>query len=219
MSTRAKATGLTGALLIALTSVSGVMASSHREAPLIGGDPAADNTDLYAFVSPDDPTKLTIIANYIPLQQPGGGPNFHPFDDAVKYQIHIDNTGDGKDDVTYDFRFETKAKSGKKGVSTFLYNNGPITSVNDATSLVPQQIQGRARRPSTAARPSAMTSAPCRPTSARAARRTTRRSPPAASMRSRTAPRSSPVRATMRSSSISGRSSTSVAFARSTACT
>jgi Domain of unknown function (DUF4331) len=141
VSTRAKATGLTGALLIALTSVSGVLASSHREAPLIGGDPAADNTDLYAFVSPDDPTKLTIIANYIPLQQPGGGPNFHPFDPAVLYQIHIDNTGDGRDDVTYDFRFQTKAKSGKNGVSSFLYNNGPITSVNDATWLVPQDYK------------------------------------------------------------------------------
>jgi hypothetical protein len=141
VSTRAKATGLTGALLIALTSVSGVMASSHREAPLIGGDPAADNTDLYAFVSPDDPSKMTIIANYIPLQQPGGGPNFHPFDDAVLYQIHIDNTGDGKDDVTYSFRFDTKAKSGKKGVSSFLYNNGPITTVNDATWLAPQQYK------------------------------------------------------------------------------
>ncbi len=141
MSTRAKATGLTGALLIALTSVSGVLASSHREAPLIAGDPGADNTDLYAFVSPDDPTKLTIIANYIPLQQPGGGPNFHPFDPAVRYQIHIDNTGDGKDDVTYDFRFEDKAKSGKKGVSSFLYNNGPITTVNDGTWLAPQEYK------------------------------------------------------------------------------
>jgi hypothetical protein len=141
VSTRAKATGLAGALLIGLTTVSGVMASSHREAPLIGGDPAADNTDLYAFVSPDDPTKLTIVANYIPLQQPGGGPNFHPFDDAVLYQIHIDNTGDGRDDVSYDFRFQTKAKSGKNGVSSFLYNNGPIASVNDATWLVPQQYK------------------------------------------------------------------------------
>ncbi len=122
-----------------LTSVSGVFASSHREAPLIGGDPAADNTDLYAFVSPDDPTKLTIIANYIPLQQPGGGPNFHPFDDAVRYQIHIDNTGDGKDDVTYTFRFKTQpAVRARSGVSSFLYNNGPITTVNDATWLAPQ---------------------------------------------------------------------------------
>ncbi len=80
MSRRSKVVALGGALLIAASSVSGVFASSHREAPLISGDPSADNTDLYAFVSPDDPTKLTIVANYIPLQQPGGGPNFHPFD-------------------------------------------------------------------------------------------------------------------------------------------
>ena len=92
MTTRSKVVALGGALLIAASSVSGVFASSHREAPLISGDPSADNTDLYAFVSPDDPTKLTIVANYIPLQQPGGGPNFHPFDDSVRYRIHIDNT-------------------------------------------------------------------------------------------------------------------------------
>ena len=71
MSTRSQVVAIGGALLIAASSVSGVLASSHREAPLISGDPAADNTDLYAFVSPDDPSKLTIIANYIPLQQPG----------------------------------------------------------------------------------------------------------------------------------------------------
>ena len=140
MTRRSKVVALGGALLIAASSVSGVFASSHREAPLISGDPAADNTDLYAFVSPDDPTKLTIIANYIPLQQPGGGPNFHPFDDTVRYRIHIDNTGDGKDDVTYTIRFKTSQKSGKNGVSSFLYNNGPIATVNDATWLVPQSF-------------------------------------------------------------------------------
>jgi hypothetical protein len=129
---------LGGALFIAATSVTGVLASSHREAPLIAGDPAADNTDLYAFVSPDDPSKLTIIANYIPLQQPGGGPNFHPFDDAVRYRIHVDNTGDGKDDVTYTIRFKTTQQSGKNGVSSFLYNGGPITSVTDSDLLVRQ---------------------------------------------------------------------------------
>ena len=56
-------------------------ASSHREAPLISGDPTADNTDVYAFVSPDRPDTVTIIANYIPLEEPAGGPNFHSFDD------------------------------------------------------------------------------------------------------------------------------------------
>ena len=138
MSRRSKVVAVGGALLIAASSMSGVLAASHREAPLISGDSAADNTDLYTFVSPDDPTKLTIIANYIPLQQPAGGPNFHPFDDSVRYRIHIDNNGDAKDDVTYTIRFKTSQKSGKGGVSSFLYNNGPITSVNDATWLVPQ---------------------------------------------------------------------------------
>jgi hypothetical protein len=108
---------------------------------LISGDPAADNTDLYAFVSPDDPTKLTIVANYIPLQQPGGGPNFHPFDSAVRYRIHIDNTGDGKDDVTYTVRFTDKAASGKNGVSSFLYNNGQLTSLKDPNWLAPQEFK------------------------------------------------------------------------------
>ena len=138
MSTRSQVVAIGGALLIAASSLSGVLASSHREAPLISGDPAADNTDLYAFVSPDDPSRLTIIANYIPLQQPGGGPNFHPFDDDVRYQIHVDNTGDAKDDVTYTVRFKTQQASGKNGVSSFLYNNGQITTTDYTPWLVPQ---------------------------------------------------------------------------------
>ncbi len=140
MSTRSQVVAIGGALLIAASSVSSVLASSHREAPLISGDPAADNTDLYAFVSPDDPSKLTIIANYIPLQQPGGGPNFHPFDDDVRYRIHIDNTGDAKDDVTYTVGFKTEQASGKNGVSSFLYNNLPIATVDDASWLVSQEF-------------------------------------------------------------------------------
>ncbi len=141
MSTRSRVVALGGALLIAATSVSGVLASSHREAPLISGDPAADNTDLYAFVSPNDTSKLTIVANYIPLQQPGGGPNFHPFDDTVRYRIHIDNNGDAKDDVTYTIRFTNKAKSGRDGISSFLYNNGPLTTVKDENWLAPQEFK------------------------------------------------------------------------------
>jgi hypothetical protein len=138
VSKRARAAGLTGALLIALTSVGGVFASSHREAPLIAGDPAADNTDLYAFVSPDDPSTVTIIANYIPLQEPAGGPNFNPFDDAVRYEIHVDNNGDARDDITYRFRFKTLQKSGKDGVSSFLYNNGQVTTLDDVNLLARQ---------------------------------------------------------------------------------
>ena len=107
VSTRSRVAAFGGALFLAISSATGAFASSHREAPLIAGDPSADNTDLYAFVSPDDPSKLTIVANYIPLQQPAGGPNFHPFDPSVRYEIHIDNNGDAIDDVTYTIRFKT----------------------------------------------------------------------------------------------------------------
>ena len=139
MSTRTKAVGITGALLIAATSVSGVFGASHREAPLIAGDPTADNTDVYAFVSPNAPNTLTIIANYMPNEEPAGGPNFYPFDDTVRYEIHIDNNGDGRGDVNYTFRFKkhTKAKN-FAGIPTYLYNDGPITTLSDPNWLVPQ---------------------------------------------------------------------------------
>ena len=71
-------------------------ASSHREAPLISEDPGADNTDLYAFRTADAPDTVTIVANYIPLEEPAGGPNFAQFDDDVLYAIHVDNTGDAR---------------------------------------------------------------------------------------------------------------------------
>src|SRR5438128_12034708 len=85
-----------------------VSASSHREAPLISQDPMADNTDLYAFVSPDQPNTVTIVANYIPLESPAGGPNFPAFDDNVLYAIHVDNNGAAKEDLKYEFRFTTQ---------------------------------------------------------------------------------------------------------------
>jgi hypothetical protein len=139
LATRSKAVGIAGALLIAVTSISGVFASSHREAPIIAGDPAADNTDLYAFVSPTDPNKLTIIANYVPLEEPAGGPNFFPFDPAVRYEIHVDNNGDGKGDVNYSFRFKTLRKATNfAGIPTFLYNDGVIESLTDPNLLVRQ---------------------------------------------------------------------------------
>jgi hypothetical protein len=137
LSTRSKVVGIAGALLIAATSVTGVLASSHREAPLIAGDPAADNTDLYAFVSPDAPNSLTIIANYVPLEEPAGGPNFFAFDPAVRYEINVDNNGNGKADVRYQFRFKTHRKAVNfAGIPTFLYNDGPITSLSDPNILV-----------------------------------------------------------------------------------
>jgi hypothetical protein len=100
--------------------------SSHREAPEISKDPIADSTDLYAFVSPDKPDTVTIIANYIPLEEPAGGPNFYEFGWAVQYDIHIDNNGDGHPDITYRFRFHNHVRD----EDTFLYNTGPITSLD-----------------------------------------------------------------------------------------
>lgn len=82
-----------------------VEASSHREAPLIANDPLADNTDLYAFRSPDDTNTVTIIANYVPLQLPQGGPNYASFGENVRYEIHIENDGTAGDDITYRFTF------------------------------------------------------------------------------------------------------------------
>jgi hypothetical protein len=81
-------------------------ASSHREAPLIANDPLADNTDLYAFRSPDDPTKVTIIACYLPAELPFGGPNYASFGENIRYEVHIDNdVTTAGDDITYRFTF------------------------------------------------------------------------------------------------------------------
>src|SRR5437016_9709195 len=100
--------------------------SSHREAPEISKDPVADSTDLYAFVSPDAPDMVTLIANYVPLQGPAGGPNFYEFGNNVLYEIHVDNNGDGVPDITFQLEFDTELQVG----GTFLYNVGPITALN-----------------------------------------------------------------------------------------
>src|SRR3954471_1420916 len=101
--------------------------SSHREAPEISQDPVADNTDVYAFRSPDNPSTVTIVANYIPGEAPAGGPNFYEFGEEVLYEIKIDNNGDGEEDITYSFEFTTQVTN----PNTFLYNTGPIGSLND----------------------------------------------------------------------------------------
>ena len=103
--------------------------SSHREAPAISKDPVADNTDLYAFVDPNDSGKVTILANFIPLEEPAGGPNFFTFGDDVLYEILIDNNGDGIEDVVYQFRFRTELQD----PNTFLYNKGPIASLTSTS--------------------------------------------------------------------------------------
>ena len=122
------------ALLIGGLAMLPGKASSHREAPLIAMDPMADNTDLYAFVSPDAPNTVTMIANYIPLEPPASGPNFPAFDDTVSYEIHVDNNGDGQENLTYQFRFRTTTRN----PDTFLYNTGPITSLTDPNWNRPQ---------------------------------------------------------------------------------
>ena len=111
-----------------------VGASSHREAPLIARDPYADNTDVYAFISPDRPDSVTLIANYIPLEWPESGPNFFEFDDNVLYEIHVDNVGDARSHITYQFQFKTQTRN----PNTFLYNTGPITELNDPDWNKPQ---------------------------------------------------------------------------------
>jgi hypothetical protein len=125
------------------------LASSHREAPLIVADPLADNTDTYAFRSTESGRNgfVTLIANWIPFQEPSGGPHFYKFDDTVLYEIYVDNTGDGVEDVTYQFRFNTKftnpdsilgmaapnqAVAGAGGVEPL------ITSLNDPDYNEPQ---------------------------------------------------------------------------------
>jgi len=108
--------------------------SSHREAPEISKDPVADNTDVYAFVSPDKPDTVTLIANFIPGQVPVGAPNFYEFGDDVLYAIKIDNTGDGRPDVTYEFRFHTTVRDPE----TFLYNTGQITTLDSPNWNRPQ---------------------------------------------------------------------------------
>jgi uncharacterized protein DUF4331 len=128
-------TAVGAALGAAFVGAGPAQASSHREAPLIAGDPRVDNTDLYAFVSPDKKNSVTLIANFIPFEEPNGGPNFYPFEDGSRYDINIDNDGDAKADIVYRWQFKSQDK---RGVSTFLYNNGVVNSVKDKTLLFKQ---------------------------------------------------------------------------------
>ncbi|WP_040391555.1 DUF4331 family protein, partial [Catelliglobosispora koreensis] len=118
--------GLAVAAIASMTPAASI-ASSHREAPLIAGLPRLDNTDLYAFVSPDAPDTVTMIANWTPFEEPNGGPNFYPFADKAAHDINIDNDGDAKPDIVYRWEFE----SSYKNKNTFLYNTGSVTSLDD----------------------------------------------------------------------------------------
>jgi hypothetical protein len=126
---RSKALGATSAaaLLAGSLAVSGVFGSSHREAPGILKDPTADNTDVYAYTAQDAPGSLTVVANWIPLADPAGGPNFFPLDEDARYYIKVDNTGDGYEDVAYRYDFKTRFRN----PNSFLYAVPPVNSIND----------------------------------------------------------------------------------------
>lgn len=121
-------------LVILIASLTkSVYASSHRDAPMISEDPTADATDLYAFVSPDKPDTVTILANYIPIEEATVNSNFK-FSDDVLYSILIDNDGDAREDITYNFRFNTKIND----KDSLLYSLGPIQSIDDKNFHVRQ---------------------------------------------------------------------------------
>jgi hypothetical protein len=104
-------------------------ASSHREAPLIAGLPKLDNTDVYAFRSPENDGTVTLISNWIPFEEPSGGPNFYPFATDAAYDINIDNNGDGKPDIRYRWTFSSSSRN----PNTFLYNTGVVNHLTDPT--------------------------------------------------------------------------------------
>src|SRR6187200_2338012 len=115
------------ALAASSLAVTGVLGSSHREAPKILADPTADNTDVYAFTAPDAPHSLTVVANWIPLEEPAGGPYFGKLDPKARYYVKIDNTGDGREDVAYRWQFHQKFRN----PNSFLYAAPTVTSAND----------------------------------------------------------------------------------------
>jgi uncharacterized protein DUF4331 len=120
------------ALAIAVPLSSG---SSHREAPLTSIDPTGDDTDTYAFTAQDAPDSLTIVGNWVPFEDPAGGPNFYKFDDNAHYYLNLDNTGDGVADVRYLFDFDTQVRN----PNSFLYTNGmPVDSVDSPNRNVVQ---------------------------------------------------------------------------------
>lgn len=128
--------GLAAALIVTTPYA---LASSHREAPFTSGQPKIDGTDFYMFRSYEANRDgfVTLLANYQPFQDPQGGPNFYPFDHNGLYEIHVDNNGDGVEDLTFQFRFKNTSKSqtlpvGGKAVKIPLINSGPISGVNSA---------------------------------------------------------------------------------------
>ena len=115
------------ALAASSLAVTGVLGSSHREAPKILADPTADNTDVYAFTAPDAPHSLTVVANWIPMEEPAGGPYFGKLDPRARYYVKIDNTGDGREDVAYRWKFKQRFRNPE----SFLDAAPTVDSVDD----------------------------------------------------------------------------------------
>ncbi len=177
-------------------------ASSHREAPLISSDPQADTTDVYAFVSPDDPNTVTLISSWIPFEDPQGGPNFYRFGDNVLYEFKIDNNGDGVEDITYQFRFTSQVRN----PNTFLYNTGPILGARRREPQHVSDLHGHAdrQRPHDAHRRTDDDDVRQRRAGVGAGLRRARQPASTPSTTSAGPRRSSPVRPTIRSSSTCG---------------
>src|SRR5919106_2404269 len=129
---RMRTSRVVGAAVAAALAAGGVAAtvgvtSSHREAPKILTDPTADNTDVYAFTAKDAPGSLTVVANWIPLEEPAGGPYFGKLDPKARYYVKIDNTGDGREDVAYRWDFRNRFRN----PGSFLYAAPTVDSVDD----------------------------------------------------------------------------------------
>src|SRR3984957_13536363 len=130
---------------VAPPAAGGALASSHREAPFISMRPSVDSTDFYMFNSyePGRGGLMTLIANYVPLQDPQGGPNYFLLDDSALYEISVDNTGSGKANLTFQFRFTTTTEVltvpvGTKSVPVPLTNIGPVSAGNTGAQNVEQ---------------------------------------------------------------------------------
>src|SRR5919199_6585109 len=132
---RKLALALPAALAAVLVAVAMSIGSSHREAPNTALDPTGDDTDVYAFTASDAPKDLTVVANWIPLEDPAGGPNFFRFDDRARYYINVDNTGDGKYDIRYEFKFKTHIRN----KNSFLYALPGVQSFKDPKLNVVQR--------------------------------------------------------------------------------
>src|ERR1700731_2985194 len=131
------------AATVAMTLAGAALASSHREAPFITNLPKVDASDFYMFNSYEARRTgfVTIIANYLPLQEPSGGPNYFQLDPKALYEIHVDNNGDGAEDLTFQFRFSKATQglavmAGGKSIPVPLTNIGPVT----ATAMAPKSV-------------------------------------------------------------------------------